>query len=65
MSIPLSKQQHNNNKRKRITRTISVTDALNKPKPFIKTVGRNSDNLGRIYLPGFWIGKSVKVSLFE
>jgi len=65
MSRPLNKQQHNNSKRKRIARSISVTGTLNKPKPFIKVVGRNSENQGRIYLPGFWIGKSVKVSLFE
>gem|GEM_PF-996087 len=65
MSRPFNKQQHNNKKRKRIARSISVTDAQNKPKPFIKTVGRYSDNQGRIYLPGFWIGKSVKVNLFE
>jgi hypothetical protein len=65
MSRPLNKQQHNNSKRKRLSRTISVTGSLNKSKTFIKTVGRNSDNQGRIYLPSFWIGKSVKVSLFE
>jgi hypothetical protein len=37
MSYPLNKQQHNNSKRKRIARSISVTGTLNKPKPFIKT----------------------------
>jgi len=33
-----------------------------------KTSGELNDkkcDQGRIYLPGFWIGKSVKVSLFE
>jgi hypothetical protein len=59
MSILLSKQQHNKSKRRRIVKTLSVPYALNKPKPFIKTVGRNSDDQGRIYLPGFWIGKTV------
>jgi hypothetical protein len=28
-----------------------------------KRVGRSSDNSGRIYLPGSWIGKIVKVML--
>jgi len=31
----------------------------------VKPVGRNSDNLGRIYLPGSWIGKKVKIILLE
>jgi putative transposon-encoded protein len=31
----------------------------------VKPVGRNSDNLGRIYLPGNWIGKKVKITLLE
>lgn len=29
----------------------------------VKPVGRNSGNLGRIYLPGNWIGKKVKITL--
>ena len=65
MSIPLSKQQHNKNKRKTIGRRISVAYAQNKPKAFNEVVGRNSDDLGRIYLSGSWIGKTVKVSLVE
>jgi hypothetical protein len=28
-------------------------------------IPRNSDNLGRIYLPGSWIGKKVKIILLE
>lgn len=63
--FPLSKQQHNKSKRKRIARSISVTDVQNKPKGFNKVVGRNSDDQGRIYVPGSWIGKTVKVSLVE
>ena len=31
----------------------------------VKRVGKNSDNLGRIYLPGHWIGKKVKIALLE
>jgi len=31
----------------------------------VKTVGRSSDSLGRIYLPGNWIGKKVKIILLE
>jgi putative transposon-encoded protein len=31
----------------------------------VKRVGRNSDNLGRIYLPGRWIGKKVKITILE
>jgi hypothetical protein len=31
----------------------------------VKSVGRNNDNLGRIYLPGNWIGKKVKIILLE
>jgi len=32
MSRPLNKQQHNNSKRKRLSRTISVTGSLNESK---------------------------------
>jgi hypothetical protein len=31
----------------------------------VKRVGKNSDNLGRIYLPGHWIGKKVKITILE
>jgi len=31
----------------------------------VKPVGRSSHNLGRIYLPGNWIGKKVKIILLE
>jgi hypothetical protein len=31
----------------------------------VKRVGKNSDNLGRIYLPGYWIGKKVKITILE
>ncbi|MGC2667988.1 MAG: DUF2080 family transposase-associated protein [Candidatus Nitrosopolaris sp.] len=31
----------------------------------VKRVGKNSDNLGRIYLPGPWIGKKVKITVLE
>jgi hypothetical protein len=31
----------------------------------VKRVGKNSNNLGRIYLPGHWIGKKVKIALLE
>lgn len=31
----------------------------------VKRVGKNSDNLGRIYLPGHWIGKKVKITIIE
>jgi len=31
----------------------------------LKRVGRSSDNSGRIYLPGYWIGKMVRVVLKE
>jgi putative transposon-encoded protein len=31
----------------------------------VKSVGKNSDNLGRIYLPGHWIGKKVKITILE
>jgi hypothetical protein len=31
----------------------------------VKPVGRNSDNLGRIYLPGSWIGKKVEIVLLK
>ena len=65
MSRPLNKQQHNNGKRKTTVRTIPVAYAQNKPKAFNKVLGRNSDDQGRIYLPGSWIGKPVKVSLVE
>ena len=29
----------------------------------LKRVGKSSDNSGRIYLPGSWIGKTVTVTL--
>ncbi|MDQ6667485.1 MAG: DUF2080 family transposase-associated protein [Thermoproteota archaeon] len=31
----------------------------------VKRVGKNSDYLGRIYLPGHWIGKKVKITILE
>ena len=31
----------------------------------LKRVGRSSDNSGRIYLPGSWIGKMVRIVLKE
>jgi hypothetical protein len=31
----------------------------------VNRVGKNSDNLGRIYLPGHWIGKKVKITILE
>jgi len=31
----------------------------------VTRVGKNSNNLGRIYLPGHWIGKKVKIALLE
>ena len=65
MSIPLSSSNITQSKRKTIGRRISVAYAQNKPKAFNKVVGRNSDDLGRIYLPGSCIGKTVKVSLVE
>ena len=31
----------------------------------LKRVGRSTDNSGRIYLPGSWIGKTVRIVLKE
>ena len=47
------------NKRKRRKSTSSKTIVV------LKRVGRSSDNSGRIYLPGSWIGKTVRVTLIE
>ncbi|MGB6671149.1 MAG: DUF2080 family transposase-associated protein [Candidatus Nitrosopolaris sp.] len=45
------------NKRKRRKSRSKTTSVIR------KRVGRSSDNSGRIYLPGSWIGKTVKVML--
>ena len=29
----------------------------------LKRVGKSSENSGRVYLPGSWIGKTVRVTL--
>jgi putative transposon-encoded protein len=47
------------NKRKQRKSTSSKTIVV------LKRVGRSSDNSGRIYLPGSWIGKTVRVTLIE
>jgi putative transposon-encoded protein len=45
------------NKRKQRKSRSRITSVIH------KRVGRSSDNSGRIYLPGSWIGKMVKVTL--
>jgi putative transposon-encoded protein len=47
------------NKHKQTKSTSSKTIVV------LKRVGRSSDNSGRIYLPGSWIGKTVRVTLIE
>jgi putative transposon-encoded protein len=61
-------------RRERGLRMKKITEAEKKPKKFYKptttraltkTVGRNSKNSGRIYLPGSWIGHKVIVTLVK
>jgi hypothetical protein len=49
-------------KKTRRTRTVLRQEQQVVTK-LVKRVGRNSNNLGRIYLPGPWIGKKVKITL--
>jgi putative transposon-encoded protein len=49
----------------RRSRMIMLTPKQHVVTKLVKPVGRNSDNLGRIYLPGNWIGKKVKITLLE
>jgi len=49
----------------RKTRRIMLGQDLKVLIKLVKRVGKNSDNLGRIYLPGHWIGKKVKITVLE
>ena len=49
----------------RKTRRTVLGQDQNVLTKLVKRVGRNSDNLGRIYLPGHWIGKKVKITVLE
>jgi hypothetical protein len=49
----------------RKTRRTVLGQDQNVLTKLVKRVGKNSDNLGRIYLPGHWIGKKVKITILE
>jgi putative transposon-encoded protein len=49
----------------RKTRRIMLGQDQKVLTKLVKRVGKNSDNLGRIYLPGHWIGKKVKITILE
>jgi hypothetical protein len=49
----------------RKTRRIMLGQDQKVLTKLVKRVGKNSDNLGRIYLPGHWIGKKVKITVLE
>ncbi|MFZ0896865.1 MAG: DUF2080 family transposase-associated protein [Candidatus Nitrosopolaris sp.] len=49
----------------RKTRRTVLGQDQNVLTKLVKRVGKNSDNLGRIYLPGHWIGKKVKITVLE
>jgi len=49
----------------RKTRRIMLGEDQKVLTKLVKRVGKNSDNLGRIYLPGHWIGKKVKITILE
>jgi putative transposon-encoded protein len=54
--------------KRRIPRKTRRTMLGQDPKvltKLVKRVGKNSANIGRIYLPGQWIGKKVKITILE
>jgi hypothetical protein len=66
----IDKRYRNMKKNKKRTlrktrRTVPRQEQQQVVTKLVKRVGKNSDNLGRIYLPGHWIGKKVKLALLE
>jgi hypothetical protein len=57
--------KRNKKRTPRKTRRTMLRQEQHAVTKLVKRVGKNSNNLGRIYLPGHWIGKKVKITLLE